>query len=75
MNANYLEGDARRAAIKQSEFLRQMYGDKVDLLLRGFLSGFADVLSERKGERYTCEYLWLVADELQAKQNKRERAA
>lgn len=75
MNANYLEGDARRAAIKQSEFLRQMYGDKVDLLLRGFLAGFADALTERKGARYSFEYLSILADEIQSRQNEKERAA
>jgi hypothetical protein len=76
MKANYLEGDARAASIKNGEFLRQLHGDeKVTLVIRGFLAGHADVLTKLKGARYAYEFLQLVCDEIQSKQNERERAA
>jgi hypothetical protein len=76
MNAAYLETDARAASNKNGEFLRKLYGDEnASLVTRGFLAGYADVLTALKGSRYAFEFLHLIADELQEKQNKRERVA
>lgn len=76
MNANYLESDARAAANKNGDFLRRLYGENNSaLVVRGFLSGYADVLTRQKGARYAYEFLQLVCDEIQSKQNERERAA
>lgn len=76
MNANYLESDARAAANKNGDFLCRLYGENNSaLVVRGFLAGYADVLTKQKGARYAFEYLSILADEIQSRQNEKERAA
>lgn len=76
MKTDYLESDARAAANKNGDFLCRLYGENNSaLVVRGFLSGYADVLTKQKGARYTYEFLQLICDEIQSRQNERERAA
>lgn len=76
MKTDYLESDARAAANKNGDFLCRLYGENNSaLVVRGFLAGYADVLTKQKGARYAYEFLQLVCDEIQSRQNEKERAA